>query len=202
MRSVARTLGANLGIRTTGAVLVDFDGFRRTIDLLGGINVDVSHAIDDEFVRGDGDLFSAHFRPGLQRLDGEAALTYVRTRKSDGDVWRRSRHADVAIAIAEALRRPRTLFRLPGLLRTARRSVRTTLPPLALAAAALTAARIRRRNTTTTVLRSPVVTSEQLEDGRWAHRGDARTIAMSVRDGLYGRNALAAAERPDGPTSR
>ena len=200
MRSVARTLRGNLGIRTTGAVLVDFDGFRRTIDLLDGISVDVPHAIDDEFAGEDGDVFSAHFRPGRQRLDGEAALTYVRTRKSDGDVWRRTRHADVTIAIAEALRRPRTLFRLPGLVRTARRSVRTTLPPLALAAVVLTAARIRRRNTTTTVLRSPVVTSEQLDDGRWVHRGDGRTIAMSVRDGLYGRNWRPAEERPDAVT--
>ena len=200
MRSVARTLRGNLGIRTTGAVLVDFDSFRRTIDLLGGISVDVPHAIDDEFVDENGDDVSAHFRPGRQRLDGQAALTYVRTRKSDGDVWRRTRHADVTIAITEALRRPRTLFRLPGLVRTARRSVRTTLPPLALAAVALTAARIRRRNTTTTVLRSPVVTSEQLDDGRWVHRGDSRTIAMSVRDGLHGRKGRAADERPDAVT--
>jgi hypothetical protein len=44
------------------------------------------------------------------------------------------------------------------------------------------------------------VRSEQLDDGRWVHRGDGKTVATFVREALFGRMGAAAPERPNAVT--
>ncbi|MDP9296746.1 MAG: LCP family protein, partial [Actinomycetota bacterium] len=129
IRLLSRTLERTVGLRIHGGVLVDFGGFRRIVDALGGVEVDVPHDIHDEFVGEDGELFSAHFDAGRQVLDGEAALNYARTRKGDGDVWRRRRHIVLALEMARGASRVRSPARLGALVRGVAGSVRTTLGP-------------------------------------------------------------------------
>lgn len=54
--------------RSEATLTVDFGSFVRVVDALGGIEVDVAHRIDDEFVAEDGEEFAAHFPAGRQRL--------------------------------------------------------------------------------------------------------------------------------------
>jgi LCP family protein required for cell wall assembly len=83
---LSATLTNLAGIRFDGAAIIDFPGFRRVIDLLGGLTVCV-----DQEVR------SIHtgrvFPVGCQRLVGAQALDYARQRYDlpDGD-WDRQRH--------------------------------------------------------------------------------------------------------------
>jgi LCP family protein required for cell wall assembly len=184
IRLLSRTLERAVGVRIHGGVLVDFGGFRRIVDALGGVEVDVPHDIHDEFVGEDGELFSAHFDAGRQRLDGEAALTYARTRKTDGDVWRRRRHIDLALEIARGARRVRSPARLGALVRAARGSVRTTLGPAKAVALAQAAARLRGSRVRGAFVRPPLVKSERTFEGKWVHRGDRDTIAAFVRESL------------------
>jgi LCP family protein required for cell wall assembly len=70
-------------------VVVDFEGFRRLIDRMGGVPVDVEKAMDYD---DPSDGTHIHLVPGRQWLDGQAALDYARFRgdpEADGGRTRR-----------------------------------------------------------------------------------------------------------------
>jgi LCP family protein required for cell wall assembly len=75
-----RTIEANLGIPIANFVQIDFDGFVRMVDTVGGITVDVPYPIkDDEYPAEDYNYQRIYFPAGWQHLDGETALQYART---------------------------------------------------------------------------------------------------------------------------
>jgi LCP family protein required for cell wall assembly len=73
-----RTLEGNTGVFIDHYAVVDFRGFKRMVDALGGVQVCTPVAIDD---------FHTHLKltPGKHVLDGRQALQYVRVRKTVGD---------------------------------------------------------------------------------------------------------------------
>ncbi|GAB2607487.1 hypothetical protein GCM10027067_18790 [Pseudactinotalea suaedae] len=73
-----RTLESLTDIRIDGFVAVDFTGFIRMIDAVGGVEMCIPERIDDP----DADL---QLEPGLQVLDGEQALGFARARKTLGN---------------------------------------------------------------------------------------------------------------------
>ncbi len=78
-------------------ILMDFEGFTKIIDTLGGINIDVPHHIKDTRYPGPGYSYETfEIQPGLQHLDGATALKYARTRHdSEGDFGRARRQQQV-----------------------------------------------------------------------------------------------------------
>lgn len=72
-----KTLNEILGIPIEHYVAVDFDGFKAVIDELGGVEVNVDRKLvyDDPT-----DNTHINLNPGLQTLNGEQALGYVRHR--------------------------------------------------------------------------------------------------------------------------
>jgi LCP family protein required for cell wall assembly len=96
-------------------VMINFDGFIKLIDELGGIVVDVPAPLTDpNFPLGERRV-RVHFDAGLQRMDGARALTYVRTRHADGDLGRNKRQQQVLMAIFERLRERGMLTNLVAL---------------------------------------------------------------------------------------
>ncbi|MDO5502924.1 MAG: LCP family protein [Actinomycetia bacterium] len=75
---VIRTFEGNTNILVDHFVVIDFLGFQKMVDALGGIPVCLPEDIDDP---------QAHFQmpAGRHVLDGREALGYVRLRKSVGD---------------------------------------------------------------------------------------------------------------------
>lgn len=73
-----KTVEKMSGIRMDHYVEVDFTGFKKLIDDLGGVEITTSRPIDDDKSR-------LHLKPGTHTLDGEKSLGLVRTRKSVGD---------------------------------------------------------------------------------------------------------------------
>ncbi len=73
-----RTVEKLTRIRVDHHMVVDFAGFKDMVDAVDGVEVCLKAPIDDD---------DAHVRlaPGLQTLDGEQALGYVRARKSLGN---------------------------------------------------------------------------------------------------------------------
>jgi LCP family protein required for cell wall assembly len=73
-------------------VEVDFEGFERIVDTIGGVEIDVPAAIDDPLAgRTSGEETAEAYliEPGEQVLDGKHALTFVRSREyADGDFTR------------------------------------------------------------------------------------------------------------------
>nr|MBA3534754.1 LCP family protein [Ardenticatenales bacterium] len=76
-----QTIRRNFGIKVDRYIVMDFDGFRRIIDHLGGIDVKVPELlIDNDYPTEDYGYMQVRFEPGRQHMDGERALIYSRTR--------------------------------------------------------------------------------------------------------------------------
>ena len=92
MQLLTKTLKLNFGVEIDGIVEVDFNGFENIIDLLGGVNITLT------------EKEAAHLKltAGLNRLNGEQALSYARIRSIDSDYARAKRQRTVVMALIEA----------------------------------------------------------------------------------------------------
>ncbi|MYY02157.1 MULTISPECIES: LCP family protein [unclassified Streptomyces] len=73
-----KTVESMSGIRMDHYIEVDFTGFKKLVDKLGGVEITTKRAINDPASHLD-------LEPGTHTLDGEQSLGLVRTRKSVGD---------------------------------------------------------------------------------------------------------------------
>ncbi len=129
-----------IGMPIHYAAVIDFSGFTKVIDALGGIDVVVPEAFTDtkypkpgmEQSDCPGDPTNAcvyetvHFDAGLQHMDGARALIYVRSRHAEGDEgsdFARSRRQQIImVALRDRFTHPTTwitqsrLWALPKLL--------------------------------------------------------------------------------------
>ena len=125
-----RTVQEFLGIPIHGYVLVDFEGFRKLIDQIGGIDVMVEKAIDDtRYPADDYGFQEVHIPAGLVHMDGELALKYARVRHGSDDIDRAGRQQQVLLAARDRALRLNLLPKLPSLMATVLNSVKTDLQP-------------------------------------------------------------------------
>ena len=77
-------------------ISVNFGGFRRAVNYVGGVYVDVDRRYyNDNTTAGPGEAYAAiDVQPGYQRLKGQDALDYVRYRHGDNDFFRATRQQD------------------------------------------------------------------------------------------------------------
>ena len=84
-------------------IKIDFQGFVKVVDALGGIDILVEKSIyDEEYPREDEsgyEVFS--IEAGLQHLDGATALKYARSRHSTSDFDRAARQHQIINAVKE-----------------------------------------------------------------------------------------------------
>lgn len=79
-RLAMATVSQFLDVPVKYYVKLDFEGFKRIVDILGGVEIDVERRMKyDDYAQN----LHINLYPGLQRLDGESALGYVRFR-ADG----------------------------------------------------------------------------------------------------------------------
>ncbi|MFL5805646.1 MAG: LCP family protein [Roseiflexaceae bacterium] len=120
------------GQRVDYVAAVNFDGFAKIIDALGGITIDVpTRIVDDEYPTPDFGITRVEFDPGVQHMDGARALIYARTRHADDDFGRAARQQQVIRAIVDEIRGrslPGKLALIPRLRAGLQGSVATTLP--------------------------------------------------------------------------
>ncbi len=85
------TFKANFDINIDGCFKIDFEGFEDVIDILGGVDIELTAA--EAKIIGDG----AH--EGVSHLDGDHALMYARIRKLDSDFGRTARQRNIVTAV-------------------------------------------------------------------------------------------------------
>ncbi len=123
-----KTVEYNLGRQIHYYVLVDFAGFRKAIDAIGGIDINVPKAIDDpEYPTENYGVMHLHFNAGMQHMNGEQALQYARTRHGDNDFGRSGRQVEVLKAARDKVLRPDILPRLPQLIQSLWGTVETDI---------------------------------------------------------------------------
>lgn len=110
-----------VGLPIQYALVLDFSGFQKVVDLVGGITVNVPKSFTDteypvpgkENDECDGDTLlrcryePLHFDAGVQTMNGETALKYVRSRHAEGnegsDFARGRRQQEVILALKAKL---------------------------------------------------------------------------------------------------
>lgn len=114
-------------------LIIDFEGFTKVIDDLGGINVEVERDIFDPRYPGPGYSYETFaLAKGLQHLDGATALKYARERHDDpeGDFGRAKRQQKVIQAVKNKVFSLETfldVFKLNKLLNTLGEHVKTDI---------------------------------------------------------------------------
>ena len=142
-----KTVEYNFGRPVHYYVIVDFSGFRKVVDTLGGIDINVPKAIDDpEYPTEDFGVMHVHFNAGMQHMNGEQALEYARTRHADSDFGRSKRQVQVLLAMRDKALRLDILPKLPSLIQSMWGAVETDLKPTEVLALAQAAAKVKTEN--------------------------------------------------------
>lgn len=104
-----KTLNSNFDLNIRDFVAVDFEGFSKMIDMLGGVEIEIkSYELPSMETAG---IYEA----GIYNLNGEQALTYARIRKQgNGDYERTDRQRRVLAAVFEKIKSS-GILRFPAL---------------------------------------------------------------------------------------
>nr|WP_290666921.1 LCP family protein [Ardenticatena sp.] len=109
-----QTVQQIVGVPVHYYVVVNFDGFTRIIDAMGGIDVDVPETLHDEnYPTEEYGITTIHIEAGPQHMDGRTALIYARSRYSTNDFDRAQRQQQILAAMKTRLQDPTTWWRLP-----------------------------------------------------------------------------------------
>lgn len=116
--STVRTVEHFLSLPIHHYVKVNFSGFRRVVDLFGGVDVEVSHSFS----------YKGHqFKKGPMRLNGSQALAYVRDRTGGSDYDRHKRQQQVMKSLWKKGTQWSTLLKMDDLYHVFQHHVTTDL---------------------------------------------------------------------------
>ena len=97
MKLLSETMQVNFGVDVDGCVEVDFNGFQQVVDLLGGVDINLT-AAEAKYMN---HATKWGLQVGTNHLTGEQALAYSRIREIDSDYQRARRQRAVIMAIIE-----------------------------------------------------------------------------------------------------
>ena len=112
-----------LKISISRKVEIGFESFIGVIDAIGGVDINIEKPMhyDDNW----GNLH-IHFNPGMNHLNGQDALRYVRFRKDAmADLGRIKRQQDFVKAVVKKVFSPAIIVRLPSIIETAFKYIKT-----------------------------------------------------------------------------
>lgn len=97
---VEQTVGEILGISVSYFARIDFSGFEKLIDELGGISITVDKDLHDDQYPGPNSTYQVvDIKAGTYNMDGATALKYARSRQSTSDFDRARRQQQVIVAV-------------------------------------------------------------------------------------------------------
>lgn len=123
-----KTVESLLGVPMDYYILIDVKAFERIIDAMDGVDIDVEKRMYYEDPWDDNGGLVIDLYPGMQHMDGEKAIQYVRYRDGEGDIGRISRQQHFMKAVMEKMLSPSILPKLPQLMEEVRSAVETDMP--------------------------------------------------------------------------
>lgn len=133
------TIGNLLGIKIHYFAAINLLGFKKVIDVIGGVDVKVERAINDPtYVDASNNRVGFYISAGEHHLNGTTALAYARSRKSvgDSDFTRAARQQQLLAAVRDKLTSENLLLLLPSLLNAVKSTIATDIPSDRIAALA------------------------------------------------------------------
>ncbi|MGL5414064.1 MAG: LCP family protein [Clostridium sp.] len=130
------TINTNFNMNLNKYVMVNFWGFEEAIDILGGIDVEIKDYEIEELNKFIGEQHKEKSPkikyPGMQKLDGQQALSYSRIRKiGNGDYERTDRQRRVLGIVAEKFKDV-SIFKYPSIMNDLLPHVKTNIEPFEL----------------------------------------------------------------------
>ena len=209
VEATRQAVAGTLGLPVHHYVLVNLGGFRKVIDALGGIRIDVEARIP---IGGGTSPIRGWIEPGRQRLDGYSALWYARSREGSSDYVRMARQRCVMGAMLAQADPLTVLSRFRVVADSAKGLLETDLPQRGLADIVDLALRARTAKVTSVQFVPPLIRSGRPDVGliqarvrtaigaaaKGAGKRDAapRTAAQRVTAAAAAPQATAAAAAP------
>ncbi len=131
---VKAILGELYGLDIKYFVEVNFDGFRKVIDALGGVTVNVQvPLVDEQYPFGHGKLTRVYIPTGMQHMTGDEALVYVRSRKGkygvgSNDYDRGQRQQRILLSLRQQVDIGSIMPRIDALAAAVGSAIRTDVP--------------------------------------------------------------------------
>lgn len=185
------TILYNLGLRVDHVAIVDFDGFRRIVDTLGGVDVPVACEYTDWRLKSpeldpqdenNWELYTVH--PGIVHMDGDMALWYARARSKSSDYDRSRRQQEVLRSLYARGLQIGAMTKLPELYRNLRSSVRTDVDLSTLLTLAPLALHVGNADIRSYYIVPPLVTAWTTSGGAWVAVPDGAAIRAMLERAL------------------
>jgi LCP family protein required for cell wall assembly len=173
-------LGYLYGLDIKYYVEVNFGGFEKVIDTLGGVTVNVQFPVtDDRFPAGT--LRRIYIPTGLQHMTGAEALIYARSRHSSSDFDRAARQQRLLVSLRAQADVNSVLGRIDELVSALKTSVRTDIPVSELPKLVGLADGVDLRDIRSYVFTPSFYASEGIEKGLYVLRIKPEAIRSSVK---------------------
>jgi polyisoprenyl-teichoic acid--peptidoglycan teichoic acid transferase len=193
-RALTGVLSELYGLRIDHYVTVDLDSFRALVRELGGVLVDVQLPVyDPAYPTSDGrGNLNLYMPPGMQRMNGQDALAYVRSRHGSTDFDRAARQQRLFSSLRDqtdlaSLFAPGALDRLVDIVTG---HVRTNIPPRMIPRLVSLAQEVDLERRVSLVLSPPKYGREcfacEEANGQYVVIPDIRRIRAAAQDVLAG----------------
>lgn len=182
-----KTVQYTLGEPIHYYVRINFEGFEKLVDAIGGITIDVKESIHDEKYPDENyGYMTVDIPAGVQHMDGKTALQYARVRHGSSDFTRAKRQQQVLKAIRDkVLSLDIPLTKIPEMLRLVGGSVQTDLSLSEMYALAKLAREIPAENIKSAVIDESMTTPQITPDGAYVLIPERARVRALV-DELFG----------------
>jgi len=185
------TIQYNLGIRIDHTAMVDFDGFRKIVDTLGGVDIPVScpytdwRLIDPSYnPENENNWFLYTVNPGVIHMDGDLALWYARSRQKSSDFDRGRRQQEVLRAIFTQTLQTGTLKRVPELYNDVKDSVETDIGLADILQLSIYAPKMTNADIRSYYIRPPYVSSWITDGGAYVLSPNQELLSQLLTEAL------------------
>jgi LCP family protein required for cell wall assembly len=153
-------LGNLYGIDVKYFVEVNFAGFTKIVDLMGGVTVNVQFPVSDDRYPFKAGLRRVFIPGGMQHMNGYQALVYARSRHGSNDFDRGARQQRVLLSLREQADPQNLIPRLPALVDALSSAVSTDIPANQLAPLLGLAAQVDTKDIRSYVFSPPLYGTE------------------------------------------
>ena len=174
------TLGGLYGLDIQYFVEVDFGGFTQVVDALGGVTINVQLPVVDDYYPGDKGALRVYIPTGVQHMTGAEALVYARSRHASTDFDRASRQQRVILSLRQQADFATMLQRLPDLVKSTKKAVKTDFPVAKLPELIDLASKIDVGNVRSYVFTPPRYGTEGYVNGMYVLQANVQAIRTAA----------------------
>ncbi|MBV6450200.1 MAG: Transcriptional regulator LytR [Anaerolineales bacterium] len=185
------TIQYNLGIRIDHTAMVDFNGFSKIVNTLGGVDVPVVcsytdwRLIDPSYdPQNENNWHLYTVQPGVIHMDGDLALWYARSRQKSNDFDRGRRQQEVLRALFVQALQTNTLTRIPELYNDLKDSVETDLGLGDILQLSIYAPKMTNADIRSYYIRPPIVNSWITSGGAYVLSPDQELLQQMLAEAL------------------